>query len=350
MDEKRSIYRMLDANLNRALEALRVIEDYARFALDSRILTERAKTLRHRLTQALLREESLEKELIFARDTLRDVGTDLARSHDLSREGLGAILHANFRRLEEALRVLEESLKVERPEAAREVQEIRYETYTLEKELEFRRVPKEALKKALLYVILDTRLVKGDIIEVAKAVATSGTDVIQLRDKVSRDREVFSLALKLRDIAHGANVLFLINDRPDIAALSNADGVHLGQEDLAVSDARRLLGPGKVVGVSAHSVAEARRAEEDGADYIGLGAIFPTETKEKAIVQGVSLIREVLPLVSIPVFVLGGIRLENLNEVMAAGAKRVAVGSGLIATGDPGAAARAFKERLEREI
>jgi len=348
MEENESAFRIVDANFNRAREALRVVEDFTRFVLDSASLTERAKNLRHELFSVLNRL-NLRGQLLFSRDTPGDVGVNLTHPLEREKESLRAVLRANISRLEEALRVLEETFKTFNPSAGAAIKKMRYQVYSLEKEIELRNLPKEALKDARLYAIIDPSIMKMEVPQAVEKIIRGGADILQLRYKGGNEREFLNIARLIRDLADGAGILFLVNDRPDIARLAGADGVHLGQQDIPPRQARKLLGPGKIVGLTAHSLDEARRAEAEGADYIGLGTIFPTKTKRGTSARGVGLIREVLPIVSVPVFAIGGITLKNLPEVIRAGATRVAVASGLVASGDPEQMTRLFREALYAE-
>jgi thiamine-phosphate pyrophosphorylase len=143
-----------------------------------------------------------------------------------------------------------------------------------------------------------------------------------------------------------AGVLFVVNDRPDIARLVEADGVHLGQDDLPVADARRVVGPDALIGVSTHSIAQVRQAVLDGADYIGIGPVFPSATKEFEHFPGLGFVRAATAETTLPAFALGGIGPGNLGEVVAAGARRVAVGAAVARADDPQTAARLLRAGL----
>ena len=182
--------------------------------------------------------------------------------------------------------------------------------------------------------------------QVAEAAIRGGADVIQWRDKAASDREFLEAALDLRKLTRQHRTPFVVNDRVSVAMLVHADGVHLGHEDLPVRQVRQLVGAGMLVGRSTHSLEEARQAEADGADYIGVGPIFSTPTKPDYRAVGTELIQQVRSGVRIPWFAIGGIDLQNLPLVLSAGAIRVAVVRAVAAASDPEAAARAFKRRL----
>ena len=203
------------------------------------------------------------------------------------------------------------------------------------------------LEEARLYVLLTASVASAPLFQAAEALIAGGADVIQYREKELPDGPFLANALTLREMTRKAGVLFLINDRADVALLAEADGVHLGQMDLPVGEARRLLGPTRIVGASTHNEREARVALLQRPDYIAAGSIFPTATKE-AEVGGLAYLSLLLGKVKpdCPVYPIGGITLENLREVLAAGADRVAVSSAIIGAPDIRAACAEFKSRL----
>ena len=163
---------------------------------------------------------------------------------------------------------------------------------------------------------------------------------VQYRDKDRTAKELYAIAFRLREVTGRYNARLIINDRTDIALAVDADGVHLGQEDLPLSEARKIMGK-RIIGISTHNVAEAVEAEKGGADYIGFGSIFPTDTKDVGAIQGVDPIRAIKQAVGIPVIAIGGIKVDNAGLVLGAGADGVAVSSGLT-TGDLTRNAAAF--------
>lgn len=198
-----------------------------------------------------------------------------------------------------------------------------------------------------LYAILDPRFLRGrNLTEIACSLVRGGATCLQLRDKEAGSRELFEEATLLKSSLRSLGIPFLVNDRLDIALAVEADGVHLGEEDIPVREARRLLGRIKIVGASAASVETAVQAEKDGADYIGFGAVFPTGTKEDAQISGLALLSRVKPAVSIPVVAIGGIKRSNALEVLNAGADGLAVISDLLDSEDVEARAREFSTLL----
>jgi len=338
----RSTPRILDANLNRAREAARVAEEYARFVQDSAEHSGRLKRVRHALRR--LAETFGTGRLLAARDTPGDVGTRLRAPGEAARAAPASVAAAAFKRLEEGLRAIEEYAKMEHPDAATEAEALRYEVYAIESEL---LSPRRRVEPARLCVIVTGALCRGrDPAEVARAAIRGGAEMIQLREKELSDADLRAQAGRLREVTAELGALLIVNDRVDIAAASDADGVHLGPDDLPCADARELLGGGALIGMSAPDLAQARRAVEAGADYIGIGSVFPTRTKSAVTVRGTDYVREIAARIDIPAYAIGGINAGNVAEVVAAGGDRVAVCSAVISADDVEAAARAIRRQL----
>ena len=199
-----------------------------------------------------------------------------------------------------------------------------------------------------LYVIVDRAAIGGrDPAEVAAAAMRGGADVIQWRDKAASGREFLKEASRLLPLARTAGIPLIINDRADVAAAIGADGVHLGHDDLPLKEVRRILGAERLIGQSTHSLEQALVAQEEGADYLGCGPIFPTPTKPDYGSVGVDLITRVVTRVQVPVVCIGGIDAMNARQVIAAGAQCVAVVRAVCAAPNPEGAARTLKEILE---
>ncbi len=333
--------RAVDANLNRAREALRVLDDFARFTQNDKHQTERIKSLRHRLAEA---SESLPKGLLLAaRDTANDVGTAIRTAREYTRTTPADVAAVNLKRLQEALRSAEEFGKVIDAGFAASVEAIRYEAYTLEREVIRGGHARAKLADAKLYVLLSGARSKLALDFTIEQASLGGADVIQLREKGLPDRELIERATKVRAWTRRAGVLMVVNDRPDIAQLVDADGVHLGQDDLPVSAARRIVGADALIGVSTHTVEQVRQAIRDGADYLGVGPTFPSGTKSFDTLAGLAFVREAFAETTLPAFALGGITAANVGEVAAAGANRVAVSGAIANADDPRSAAVALR-------
>jgi thiamine-phosphate pyrophosphorylase len=199
-----------------------------------------------------------------------------------------------------------------------------------------------------LYAILDPRFLRGrNLVEVARALVRGGVTCLQLRDKEASNRDLYEEARLLKASLHPLGIPFIVNDRLDIALAVEADGVHLGEEDIPICEARRILGKGKILGASADTVEAVTRAAREGVDYIGFGAVFPTGTKEDARLGSLALLPQVKREVSIPVVAIGGIKRSNALEVLKAGADGLAVISDLLEAEDVEARAREFSVILQ---
>ena len=336
--------RMIDANLNRSSEGLRVLEDVARFLLNDAELSHRLRILRHDLAQET---KSLSIGLLSQRDSEHDVGHPQhipPRERELnikmtSMQGLLDLVTANAKRVEESLRVIEELAKL--PEISSMLNSARFEQtrfalYTLERDLISRISRRHKIERVPgLYVILDRQfLVNRDELNIVRQIIGGGARVIQLRDKQSKKGELLILAQKLKELCSQADVLFIINDYLDLAMAVNADGLHIGQEDLPLPVVRRELPIDKIVGCSVTTLSQATKAQDEGADYIAVGSIFPTTTKKEATVVGVDILKELERIVSTPLVAIGGINQNNIGEVVAAGADAVAVISAVLGEKD----------------
>jgi thiamine-phosphate pyrophosphorylase len=383
--ERLTALQIIDVNVNRASEGLRVVEEYCRFVLSDARLTARCKGMRDQLHAAvdpICRQGRLE-----SRDTSTDVGATrefaaTARA-DANEPSLEQIAIRNGERVKEALRAIEEYAKLLDAKVARDVGMLRYQWYNLERDWQLRCGVSAALAGARLYILVDGGRSECNFAERIESLIEAGVHVIQLRAKSLGDRELLARArLARRIIDHHRHAvistqysvrstddasipltpfvstpsssdhhspltthhspLLIINDRPDIAVLSGADGVHLGQDDMEVTEARRIVGHQRIVGVSTHSIEQARQAAADGASYIGCGPTFPSVTKKFEHFPGLEFLRQVAAEIPLPAFAIGGITLENLPEVLATGFTRVAVGAAITAADDPATATRSF--------
>ena len=204
------------------------------------------------------------------------------------------------------------------------------------------------LEAVHLCVITDPGLAPGrDHVAIAAAALAGGADMIQLRDKTGSLRDLLPQARSIRALCRSRGALFIVNDRVDLALATDADGAHVGQEDLPAASARRLLGPRRLLGVSTHSLAQAEAARQAGADYIGFGPMFATGTKDTGYEpRGLNALRAIRRAVSLPILAIGGITLENATLVIEAGAAAPAVISAVVAAADISAAAAAFRQRV----
>lgn len=365
----RDVWRVIDANLNRAREGLRVLEDFARFLSNDEQASLELKALRHELVAAerLLMQSSRESMTLAHRDTVSDVGTSLSTQGERIRGSLADVVVSNCRRVQESLRSLEEFGKLLSGEFASVIKQLRYRTYTAEKSLRtivtmaqnpdlatadgtsptaHRDDRLSRLQRASVYVLITESLCRLPWRTVVEECLVGGADVLQLREKSLNDRELLRRSQWLRDACRSSDALFIVNDRADLAVASLADGVHVGQDELPVNDARRTLQPGQLVGLSTHNIAQATQAVPDGADYLGIGPVFPSRTKTFESYPGLTFVRAAASSVSAPWFAIGGVTSETLNDLMEAGATRVAVTSAVISSDEPQRVVREFKARL----
>jgi thiamine-phosphate pyrophosphorylase len=332
---------MIDANLNRSSEGLRVLEDVARFLLNDAELSQRLRTLRHDLARET---KSLSIGLLSHRDSEHDVGHPYSKDKELtmkatSMQGLLDLVTANAKRVEESLRVVEELAKLPELSAilnSASFEQMRFALYTLERDLISRISRRDKIERISgLYVILDRQFLVGrNELDIAGQIIEGGARVIQLRDKQSKKGELLLAAQKLKELCSQAGVLFIINDYLDLAMAVDADGLHIGQEDLPLPVVRRQLPVDKIVGCSVTTVSQATKAQNEGADYIAVGSIFPTTTKKEVTVVGVDMLKEVKRIVYTPLVAIGGINQSNVGEVVAAGADAVAVISAVLGEKD----------------
>lgn len=346
--------RLVDANLNRAREGLRLLEDVARFTLNDGSLSRKLKDIRHHLAQA---SAPMNSALVTARDSEHDVGAETRPSTDLGRPDLPSLIVANSRRVEESLRVLEEATRTPAFEGIdwMAFQKARFALYGLEKSL-LSRATREGKRKSVrgVYLVLDTEwLHGGSELDVARAAIRGGATLVQLRDKRRSARELLPVAKELKHICAQAGVLFVMNDHLDLALAAGADCLHLGQSDLPVETARALLPIDMMLGISTHSVDQAEAAAAGGADYVAFGAIFSTQSKHSITIVGTGMLGQVRARISPPLVAIGGINMSNAPGVIAAGADAVAVISAIMASDDVEKATKglvnAIKEKEQKE-
>ena len=337
--------RLLDAALNRARESFRVLDDYARFVKNDRVFTTQLKQLRHRLVAAT---ESLPGlKLLAVRDTPGDVGTTITAGREYVRSSPHETARINCKRLQETLRSIEEFGKSYGERFAKEIESIRYAVYSLESSLFADRDLRGRLADTSLYVLLTGSQCTASLDWTIREAAAGGAQVFQLREKSLTDAELLARAQIVRRVTRETGTLLIVNDRPDIAVLADADGVHLGQDDLPVAAARRILGPDKLIGASTHTVEQIHAAVLAGADYLGVGPVFPSATKSFEALAGLEFVRAASEATALPRFALGGITPLNVHEITAAGLRRVAVSAAVTTADEPRLVAALFRESLD---
>lgn len=341
--------RIIDACANRAAEALRVLEDLARFALNRADFAEQFKRLRHEVRAHAAALAGAAGRLSPHRDVPGDVGTAIPPPAPPRRSGLAEVAELNAARASEALRTLEEVAKLAESDVADHLQALRYRCYT----------SCAALLRALgtgrpaqwrLCVLITESLCTGrSWLRVAEDAARGGADCLQLREKDLPDSSLLSRAADFAALCRERTVACIINDRPDIALACGAQGVHLGQTDLPVRAVRMLAGRDLLIGVSTQDIGQARAAREAGADYCGVGPMFATTTKQKPLLAGPEYLREYLAepgVREVPHLAIGGVNAANTGTLAAFGCRGVAVSSAICAAPDPAEAAAAIISAL----
>jgi len=349
--------RIIDANFNRAREAMRVMEEYVRFCLDDAALTYACKTLRHDLvnvicslqlrietgtlaggdhppTQKGVATHDCENVLVAARDTVGDVGTGITCRGEKDRRDVVDVALAGFKRASEALRSIEEYGKLIDSKVAARVEQLRYETYKLERLFALTVRARARFAKVRLYVLITEAFCKNDWFETSRLALEHGADCIQLREKNLPDAELLRRARRLARLCRDAGKLLVINDRPDIALASGAHGVHLGQDDMDVTSARRILPPHIFVGLSTHTEKQVDAAIGQAPDYIAVGPMFSSETKSQDRIAGYDVLARARGKTALPLAAIGGLNASRAGEVIARADCFVCVCSSIISHSD----------------
>ncbi|MCC8181200.1 MAG: thiamine phosphate synthase [Planctomycetes bacterium] len=346
------VARIMDANFNRAGEALRTVEEYARFVCESPAWSELAKQLRHDLS-GLARQWAAglpaSDSLLANRDIAGDIGAGIKTEQEGKRGDAAAVASAACRRAAEALRVLSEYAKIDNQQVGAGFEKIRYRLYALEPLLFAAASPRDRLATARLYVLVTTSLCSAPAALAAREAVAGGADMIQLREKEMEDGEFYRLAAELAEICRAGKALLIINDRPHIAALVDAAGVHGGQGDLPIHLTRRILGPDKIVGRSTSAPEFAEKALSDGADYLGVGPVYETNTKQHRRAVGLEYVRWAAGWNKLPFFAIGSVNRDTINGVLDAGAKRVAICTAITKAKDIAAETEFFKQKLREK-
>ena len=322
--------RLLDANINRVSEGIRVVEDVARFVYNQKEFSKELREKRHYLRKLFIQKDN---DFLNSRDTKKDVGIEITKDSLLDKKSnIKHVVLGNFKRIQEGLRSIEEISKISCDYSiSKEVEALRYSFYNLEKEFMGSLKPEIPLG---LYGITAENFSKGrSNYEVVTEMIKSGIKIIQYREKFKSLREKLEEAKILCELCKKNNVLFIVNDHVDIALMVDADGVHVGQEDMPVSEIRKILGANKIIGLSTHSVEDADKAVLQDVDYIGVGPIFPTTTKDRTAV-GIEYMEYVEKNINLPYIAIGGIKEANLLQVVEKGARRIALVSEIVGADD----------------
>ncbi len=344
----REYYRIIDANINRASEGLRVIEEYLRFIVGERSECERCKRYRHILRQ--IGVELGNDELLSARSADSDVGKEISSPSDVHKRNLKSIMIASFKRVEEALRSIEEYSKFVEVKVGKQCLRLRFEIYQLERDV-MQLVSDVRFRDVRLYLLIGSDVCEiNEMKSLLPALLEAGVDCVQLREKNVCDKEFFEFAGEMSDLVHRFGKIFIVNDRPDIAVACGADGVHIGQNDLPISVAREIVGSNRLVGVSTHNISQLERAIRENASYIAIGPVFETQTKPEEPVAGLDFVRQAVRKLresnSIEV-AIGGINSDNIRELLSLGVRRVALCSAILSCDEPVEMTRKFASLLQ---
>ena len=323
------IAQLIDANLDRAREGLRVMEDWCRFGLKRNDFSIQIKDWRQQL--------GAHHHNIYRKARLTSEDPAMGISHPLQRKRSTPedIFIANSSRVQEALRVVEEFTRITDPKLSEVATKLRYETYQIEINVLNTKEgidKRQILKDCSLYLITTNR---QNLKEVILQALEAGVKIVQYREKFLNDNEKVNQAKELASLCKKYNSLFIVNDRIDIALAVDADGVHLGQEDIPTKIARELLGSEKIIGRSTHCLDDIKNAEEEGCDYIGIGPIFHSETKKKLNPIGINYLRKGLNKTLLPAFAIGGINNSNINKLNQITNLRIAVSNAIINSSNP---------------
>ena len=337
------IFQIIDANLDRAREGLRVLEDWARFGLGENDYVTMIKNFRQILGRNHLEIYKLN------RNKIEDQSKGLSHLEQFNRKTPEQIISSNAGRVQEALRVIEEFSRTHNYELSKIASDIRYEIYTLEinlLNLSKNKNSEKILKENDLYVLTDH---KENLLEILEEILIAGVKIIQHRFKKGTDKDHLHEAIQIKNLCKKYDSLFIINDRVDIALASDADGLHLGQGDLDIKTARKLLGYSKIIGISANNETDISNAIKDGCNYIGIGPVFETSTKKDKKPLGIEKIKTLTKDLTIPWFAIGGIKKNNIANLKKNGFKKVSLVSELMNSVDPKKEANMILKMLSNE-
>lgn len=314
-----NVFRIIDANINRVSEGLRVIEDIQRFIYGDEDLSKRLRELRHEV-----RKSFYSKELLENRNSVEDIGLCISKNTNLDeKHNLQDLLTSNFKRVQEGLRSIEEALKIIGYYKESKIYEgIRFEAYDLEKKV----LPRKVILDTDIYAILCEEFSKGrSNVEVTKELIQSGVKIIQYREKYKNNKEIYEECKEIRNLTKENGVTFIVNDHISIGLSVKADGIHIGQDDMPIEEVRRMA-PDMIIGLSTHNKNQAKEAVDKGADYIGVGPIFYTTTKkdiEKS--EGLEYLKWIKENINLPYVAIGGIKEGNIDAVKDNGGYCVAM-------------------------
>ncbi|WP_077368273.1 thiamine phosphate synthase [Anaerosalibacter sp. Marseille-P3206] len=335
-------YRIIDANINRVSEGLRVIEDIERFIFEKEKIAKEIREIRH-----LVRKCFKSPQLLQNRNSNTDIGLKISQNTTLDKkEDIDSLLISNFKRVEEGLRSIEECLKIlEYYQESKIYEKLRFSVYSLEKKVFIK-----ALPRTDIYGITGERFSKGRTnIEVVKDMINAGIKIIQYREKDKSKREKYEDCVAIRELTKKEEITFIVNDDIDIAILVGADGIHIGQDDIPIEEVKQIA-PNMIIGLSTHNSEQAIHAVKAGANYIGVGPIFKTTTKEDTEhSQGLNYLKWVSENIGIPYVAIGGIKEENIASVKEHGGQYYAMISELTSADSMSEKVKSIREILKEE-
>ena len=352
-------YRIIDAEINRISEGIRVIEDIARFSLENINLSSRLRNLRHKArkeislhsTSSTSSSVSTEK-LLQSRNSTDDIGLPISKKNTLdNKHNIRDIVSANFKRVQEGLRSIEENIKIlNQYKLSKVYEQLRFDIYTLEKDFnsELNKHKRFSCLNTDLYGITGSKFSKGrSNEEVVSAMIKAGIKIIQYREKEKTLKEKLSECIKIRQLTKDAGVTFIVNDDVALAQIVDADGIHLGQDDLPLPEVRNIVGEKMILGLSTHSPEQALEAVKIGADYIGVGPIYRTNTKDNVCPPvGHQYLEWVVENIELPFVAIGGIKIHNIDEIVRRGAKCIAMVTEIVGANDIEETIKLIRKRL----
>ena len=323
------MFQIIDVNYNRAREGLRVVEEIARFLLKSTDITQKIRKIRHSLKDILA---DTGFHYLEARNIEKDFGKDFTSS---SYKKVTDMCKANFSRVEESMRVIEEFMRLRNSVLSKKIMDLRFLCYDLEKELIFSLLKREKLSKIGVYLITDEKIAHKPLEKIVADSLEGGIRFIQFRDKYSTTLRLYEKGKKIKELTDNYSAVLIVNDRIDVALSIDADGVHIGKDDMPVNEARNILGYEKIIGSTVRSLEEAKEAIREGADYVSIGPIFPTISKKGLPPPiGLEILRNVRKGVNGVLVAIGGINLSHLLEIKKIGIDGVAIISGILKEGN----------------
>ena len=344
--EDRFATEIVVANLNRAREALRAMEDYARFVLHDAGLSSDVEETKHALEACV--PDELGKTLTARVDFVGELGREVGTAGEDARSDAAHVALEAQKRLGEALVVIEQHAPAIQPAFTTEITKIRRRNEEFQRRLSRTIIARERFGHGRLYVLLTESLCRGDWFATAQAALDGGADCLQLREKGLPDRELLDRATRLVRLCHDLGALFIVNDRPDIAVLSGADGVHVGQDDLPVAQVRRIVPSTVIVGTSTHTPEQLAAAAVAAPDYIAVGPMFSTSTKPQGHIAGPQTLAAARHHTSLPLVAIGGIDEDNAPEVLTAAPCCLCVCGAIISQPDVTTAASRLRACIDR--